>query len=33
VHQHGGSISAANCEAGGARLEVILPAAENHPPS
>jgi signal transduction histidine kinase len=27
VTQHGGSISATNCAAGGARLEVILPAA------
>jgi signal transduction histidine kinase len=27
VHQHGGSIAASNCPAGGARLEVVLPAA------
>lgn len=33
VHQHGGSISAANCPSGGARLEVILPAAEDLHPS
>ncbi len=33
VHQHGGSISAANCPSGGARLEVILPVTEEHPPA
>ena len=33
VHQHGGSISAANCPLGGARLEVILPATEEQHPA
>lgn len=33
VHQHGGSISAANCPFGGARLEVILPITEDPKPS
>lgn len=28
VHQHGGTITAANCDGGGARLEVTLPAAD-----
>lgn len=27
VHQHGGTIAASNCQSGGARLEVCLPAA------